>query len=71
MQFDGRGLKCPLAFVKAKQALTKDKTKVYLFDDDVSLYNFTSYLEKISQGYQLTHCTSWKRVELKAGTCWK
>lgn len=39
-------IKCPLAFVKAKQALLKDKTKVFLFDDDITLYNFCQYLDK-------------------------
>ena len=49
--FDGRGLKCPLAFVKAKQALLQNKTKVYLLDDKISLYNFVSYLEKLGVQY--------------------
>ena len=43
---DVRTMKCPLAFVKAKQALINGKTKVFLFDDDISLYNFCQYLDK-------------------------
>ena len=45
--FDARGLKCPLAFVKTKQQLIKGKAKVFLFDDEISLYNFKSYLLKV------------------------
>lgn len=52
MQFDGRSLKCPLAFVKAKQALLQNNTKVFLLDDEVSIYNFCSYLDGKSIGYQ-------------------
>lgn len=44
--FDGRGEKCPLGFVKAKQQLLLGKTKDYLLDDEMTLYNFISYLEK-------------------------
>lgn len=50
-EFDGRGLKCPLAFVKAKQALVQNKTKVYLLDDKISLYNFVRYLDKLGVQY--------------------
>ena len=42
--FDGRGMKCPLAFVKAKQHLLKKQTRVFLLDDEVSLSNFMQYL---------------------------
>ena len=52
MIFDGKGLKCPLAFVKAKQALIKNKSKEFIFDDDISLYNFTSYLDNQTINYQ-------------------
>ncbi|MDC2888120.1 hypothetical protein [Psychrosphaera algicola] len=45
-RFDGRGLNCPLGFVKAKQSLLRDKTKEYLLDDKTTLYNFIRYLEK-------------------------
>ncbi|GAB2993799.1 sulfurtransferase TusA family protein [Psychrosphaera aestuarii] len=47
-QFDARGLTCPLAFVLVKQQMIKNNTKVFLLDDEITLYNFTSYLE--SQG---------------------
>jgi len=46
MVCDVRTIECPLAFVKAKQALIKDDIKEFLFDDDVSLYNFIAYLDK-------------------------
>lgn len=52
MQFDGRSLKCPLAFVKAKQALLQNNTKVFLLDEEVSIYNFCSYLDGKSISYQ-------------------
>lgn len=52
MIFDGKGLKCPLAFVKAKQALIKNKCIEFQFDDDISLYNFTSYLDNQNIHYQ-------------------
>ena len=53
MMFDGRSLKCPLAFVKAKQALLQNNTKVFLLDEDVSIYNFCSYLDNQAISYQL------------------
>lgn len=62
--FDGRGLKCPLAFVKAKQSFITDKTKVYLFDDTVSLYNFTNYIEKEGQTFLLEQQESHSQVVL-------
>jgi len=68
MIFDGKGLKCPLAFVKAKQALIKNKCKEFLFDDDISLYNFTSYLDNQNIDYQsviLTDCVNIKLIENK------
>ncbi len=52
MIFDGKGLKCPLAFVKAKQSLLKHSAKKFIFDDDISLYNFTSYLDNQHIGYR-------------------
>lgn len=45
-RFDGRGLKCPLGFVRAKQQLRLGTTKEYLLDDEMTLYNFTNYLAK-------------------------
>jgi TusA-related sulfurtransferase len=66
MIFDGKGLKCPLAFVKAKQALIKNKCKEFLFDDDISLYNFTSYLDNQNihyQSHRLTGCVKIQLVE--------
>ena len=46
MQFDARGLKCPLAFVKAKLALLNEKKRIFLFDDQISHSNFIHYLAK-------------------------
>lgn len=66
MIFDGIGLKCPLAFVKAKQALIKNNVKEFLFDDDISLYNFTTYLDNQNIHYQLdksTDCVTIKLVD--------
>ena len=66
MIFDGRGLKCPLAFVKAKQSLIKNSGKEFLFDDEISLYNFTSYLDNQNISYQLEpqlNCVKIKRRE--------
>ncbi len=65
-QFDGRGLKCPLAFVKAKQALVINKTKVYLLDDRISLYNFVSYLDKLSVQYTQTESQGVYKVVLNS-----
>ena len=62
--FDGRGLKCPLAFVKAKQHLVKYNTKVYLLDDEVSLYNFTQYLSKVDIPFKLNDVSSWVQIEI-------
>jgi TusA-related sulfurtransferase len=69
MIFDGKGLKCPLAFVKAKQGLMKNKSKEFLFDDDISLYNFTSYLDNqniLYQSIELADCVKIKVVGDKA-----
>lgn len=52
MMFDGRSLKCPLAFVKAKQALLQNNTKVFLLDEQVSIYNFCSYLDNKTIKYK-------------------
>lgn len=46
--YDGRGLKCPQGFVEAKYHLVKTHTKVFLFDDDKTLYNFERYLDSKS-----------------------
>lgn len=51
MLFDCREMKCPLAFVKAKQQLLKNKTKVFLFNEDISLYNFCRYLDNEKYRY--------------------
>lgn len=68
MDFDGRGLRCPLAFVKAKQSLIKYKTKVYLFDEDVSLYNFADYLTKLGYEFEIIRHASWAQINLGSGT---
>ena len=44
--FDARGLKCPLAFVKAKQALLHHQVNAFLFDEKVSCDNFIAFLDK-------------------------
>jgi len=62
--FDGRGLKCPLAFVKAKQHLVKFNTKVYLLDDDISLYNFTQYLTKCDIPFIQDIKTDWVQITI-------
>lgn len=64
MEFDGRGLKCPLAFVKAKQYLIKHKTKVFLFDDDISLYNLTQYLDKQQIVFSIQTFSQYSRLTI-------
>lgn len=44
--YDGRGLKCPLAFVQAKWHLLKQSETQFLLDDQTSVNNFCSYLTK-------------------------
>ena len=68
--FDGRGLKCPLAFVKAKQQLVKFNTKVYLLDDEVSLYNFTQYLSKMNIPYKQSVRPNWIQVDILSDDRW-
>lgn len=66
MIFNGKGLKCPLAFVKAKQYLIKNNSKEFLFDDEISLYNFTSYLDNqniIYQSQSLCDCVKVKLAD--------
>ena len=63
-QFDGRGLKCPLGFVKAKQHLLLGTIKDYLFDDEMTLYNFTRYLEKQNITFKSTKMGEVTLVEL-------
>lgn len=65
MSFDGRGLICPLAFVKAKQALIKNNTKVFLFDEEVSIYNFCSYLSKQNIAHDLQVHKNYSQITLK------
>lgn len=62
--YDGRGLKCPLNFVHAKQHLLRNKTKVFLFDDDVSLYNFCNYLTNQNVPYQTLAQSTFVEVRL-------
>ncbi len=64
MQFDGRTLKCPLAFVKAKQALIKNNTKVFLLDDEISIYNFCSYLDDKNYRYQVLPFENYTQITL-------
>lgn len=64
MHFDGRGLICPLAFVKAKQALIKNNTKVFLFDEEVSIYNFCSYLTQQNIEHQLQVHKDYSQISL-------
>ena len=54
MECDIRGIKCPLAFVKAKHALIKNDVKIFLFDDDISLNNFCQYLKNKDILYKQT-----------------
>jgi TusA-related sulfurtransferase len=65
MQFDGRGLICPLAFVKAKQALLKNNTKVFLLDDEVSIYNFCSFLEKQNLAHKIQRLNNHSQITLQ------
>lgn len=64
MMFDGRSLRCPLAFVKAKQALLQNNTKVFLLDEEVSIYNFCSYLENNSIRYELEQLEDYSQISL-------
>lgn len=67
MIFNGKGLKCPLAFVKAKQVLIKNKAKEFMFDDEISLYNFTTYLDNqniIYQSESLSDCVKIKLAKV-------
>lgn len=64
MSFDGRSLKCPLAFVKAKQALLKNNTKVFLLDEEISIYNFRSYLDGRSVRYQTKVFDNYSQITL-------
>ena len=64
---DVRAVDCPLAFVRAKQALIKNEQKVFLFDDGVSLYNFCNYLEKENIVYTQTSAQNGIKVELTKG----
>ena len=66
---DGKGIICPFAFVEDKQGLMKNKSKEFLFDDDISLYNFTSYLDNqniLYQSIELADCVKIKVVGDKA-----
>ena len=62
--FDARGMRCPLAFVKTKQQLIKGKAKVFLFDDEISLYNFTHYLTQSGRQYQQTEYADYVQITL-------
>lgn len=64
MMFDGRSLKCPLAFVKAKQALLQNNTKVFLLDEEVSIYNFCSYLDNKTIKYELEPYEHYSQITL-------
>jgi hypothetical protein len=64
MIFNGKGLKCPLAFVKAKQVLIKNKVKEFTFDDEISLYNFTTYLDNQNIIYQSESLCDCVKVKL-------
>jgi len=64
MPFDGRSLQCPLAFVKAKQALLKNNTKVFLLDDEISIYNFCSYLDTQAVTYSKEQLENYTQISL-------
>ena len=64
MQFDGRSLVCPLAFVKAKQALVQNNTKVFLLDEEISIYNFCCYLDSQSIPYQTESFATYTQISL-------
>ncbi|NVK24458.1 MAG: hypothetical protein HWE10_05995 [Gammaproteobacteria bacterium] len=61
---DVTALKCPMAFVRAKQALLHYQTKVFLFNDDVSLYNFCQYLDKQSILYKKNAMNSTFQIDV-------
>jgi len=63
--FDGRGLKCPLAFVKAKQHLIKKNTKIFLLDDDVSLSDFIRFLEQSGVNYNQERDSKYVMITLR------
>lgn len=64
MLFDGRSLKCPLAFVKAKQALLQNNTKVFLLDEEISIYNFCAYLDNHAYDYRLEQLADHSQISL-------